>query len=626
MEATMRTSFGALVTLFLGMALAAGALAGDLTDPYEVLHRHFEAVGGLERARAERSTYSEGSIEIVGTGLEGTFRSWGRFPLYSRQELDLTLVTQTSGDNGEFRWLVDQNGKIRIIKDEATMERREISAQAAAYDYLDPDSDTFDLALEGIEKSGELDCYVLKLTNTLNDDVTRLFFDTEGFLLRRKEDIEPDEERHTTFGDHREVEGFRVPFRQETKILPIGQHIVVELTEYRSNPEIDPALFEPPGEDVKDFTFTDGASSAEIPFEFVENHIYLMVNVGGKERRWVLDTGASSTVVDRAFARELGLEIEGEIKGQGVSQTVDVSFVTLPSLSIETLSLAEQKVVTIDIGWLFRKTMGADFEVVGILGYDFLSRFVTRVDYAAEMLVFHDPDAFTYEGEGVVLDAPLVGSNFAPNVTVDGELSGRWNLDLGASGQAFHYPFAAERGLLDREGVESVGFGAGGSMKDRTVEFDSIEFAGFTIEKPLIDVTLEKGEGAFGQEEMIGNLGNSLFRHFVLHLDYARQHVVVEKGADFETKFPRSKSGLQVVLSDAGGWEVFFVSPGTPADKAGFEVGDLVESINGIDVEHLGGLIALRKMMRSEAGTKYEFGIRREGKEKKLRLTLRDLF
>jgi hypothetical protein len=380
----MRTAFGVLVSLSLCLVLAAGALAADLTDPYEILHRHFEAVGGLERARDERTSYSEGSIEIVGTGLQGTFRSWGQFPTYSRQELDLTIVTQTSGDNGEFGWLVDQNGKIRIQKDEATMERREIADRAAAYDYLDPDSETFGLSLEGIEKSGEVDCYVLRLTNTINDDVTRLFYDTEGFLLQRKEDIEPDQERHSTFGDYREVDGFRVAFRQETEILPIGQRIVVELTEYRSNLEIDPMLFEPPGEDVKDFTFTDGASSAEIPFEFIETHIYLMVTVGGKEGRWVLDSGASSTVVDRAFARELGLEIEGEIKGRGVSQTVDVSFVTLPPLSIETLSLAEQKVVTIDIGWLFRKTMGADFEVVGILGYDFLSRFVTRVDYAAQ--------------------------------------------------------------------------------------------------------------------------------------------------------------------------------------------------------------------------------------------------
>jgi C-terminal processing protease CtpA/Prc len=112
----------------------------------------------------------------------------------------------------------------------------------------------------------------------------------------------------------------------------------------------------------------------------------------------------------------------------------------------------------------------------------------------------------------------------------------------------------------------------------------------------------------------------------VLYLDYARQQIIVERGADFDTEFPRTKSGLQVVLSDDGEWETYFVSPGTPADKAGFEIGDVVESINGIDVEHLGGLIALRKLMRGEAGTKYEFGVRREGKEKTLKLTLRDLF
>ena len=80
-----------------------------------------------------------------------------------------------------------------------------------------------------------------------------------------------------------------------------------------------------------------------------------------------------------------------------------------------------------------------------------------------------------------------------------------------------------------------------------------------------------------------------------------------------------------MLMSEDGEWEVFFVSPGTPAEKAGFKAGDLIQSVNGIDVEFLDGLIALRKMMRKPAGTKYQVKVRRNGKVKKLSLILKDL-
>jgi C-terminal processing protease CtpA/Prc len=131
--------------------------------------------------------------------------------------------------------------------------------------------------------------------------------------------------------------------------------------------------------------------------------------------------------------------------------------------------------------------------------------------------------------------------------------------------------------------------------------------------------------GAFSGGELVGNLGNTLFRHFVLYLDYENQQVVVEKGDDFGTEFPWDRSGLQLWRPEEA-CEVLYVSPGTPADEAGFHEGDTVLSINGIDVERFGGLLEFRTMLREEAGTEYLFEIERDGKRKGLRLVLRDLF
>jgi len=554
--------------------------------------------------KAEKTSYFEGTIEVV--GLEGTIRQWTMKPILKRQEVDLLVFTQTVGDNGRFSWMVDQNGKLQIKKDEATVKRRKVEELLATYDHLDPGSRHFRLTFEGIQLVGDVDCYTVKIANNINEDIRLEYINTSNFYLEKSITMETDHEVHTLHSDFRDVNGVMIPFRQDIEILPIGQKQTIQLSQYESNIEIEASLFEPPQEDVEDFQFVNGESAEDVPFEYTADHLFLEVNINCNERLWCLDTGASATVIDVGYASELGLESVGEAKGYGARGTVEFSFVTLPPYSIQGIQFTEQKVVAGEISGLFKKALGLD--VVGVLGYDFLSRFVTRVDYADEKLSFYHPEKFEYEGKGEVLEAPVKDGLFQVPMTVDGEYSGAWSLDIGAGGVSFYYPFAEEHGL-----------------GTRVSQFQLIEFAGHAIENPLISVPLQKG-GALASREGIGNVGNSVFRHFVLYFDYGRQQVIVEQGREIDRGFPRDKSGLQLWLLEDERIGVMFVSPNTPADKGGFREGDIVQSINRIDVDHFGGLIAIRELFEEEAGTQYEVEVVRDGKLMRLTLKLEDLY
>lgn len=618
----MKWSLRALVGLAVLGGLAMSALAqGDLTDPYEILARHFDSIGGLPRLRAETTTYFKGDLKLE--GLSGTIEHWQERPGKSRTEVDLGVFEQTQGDNGEFSWVVDSNGKLTINRDEAGLKRRELRMRLDEFEQLDRNSDVFDVTLDGTEEVEGDVCYVVRTTNSINDDVILEYYDVDDFRLVKSSAQMGATTQITYFHDYRDVDGILRSFRQEMEYLPLGQKQTLDISEYVVNPEIDPQIFEPPSEDVRDFTFPEGATEVVVPFEFIENHLFVPVMVDCHEWLWVLDTGASMSVIDRGYARKLGLEPEGSMTGAGAGNKVEVSFVTLPPYRVGDIEFAPQKLAVIDISDLFRST--SDLEIAGILGYDFLSRFVTRVDYANETLTFYDPSAFEYEGEGVVIDAPLSGNTFTLPVTVDGEYGGRWSLDLGASGTSFHYPYAVAHGLLDRPGIEVVGFGAGGKVTKELQAFDTIELAGDVVDDAWIGVPDKEVVGAFANTDLTGNLGNTLFRHFVLTLDYGRQQVIVERGDDFGRDFPRDKTGLFLWRPEEA-VEVLFVSPGTAGDVAGFREGDTVVSINGIPVELLDGLIALRRLGREAAGTEYAVGILRGGEPMELRLKLRDLF
>jgi len=551
--------------------LISGSVFADLSDPYEIYQKHYEATGGLEKHKAIKSTFVEGDLDLVGTGLKGSFKQWNELPLRNRQEVDLSIIKQTSGDNGENAWSVDQNGKLMINRDEMTLKQRKLQKLIAEFEHLNKDSEFIKLGFQGTDTAGDANCYVVMMTSTINDDTTMNYFDKESFYLLKTVSLIADGQSITLNSDFREMDGLISSFKQEMVMLPVNMTQVIQITNMEMNTSIDPALFEPPVIDVEDFVFANGISVVNMKFEFIENHIYFPVTVGGLKRTWVLDSGAGSTVVENNFAKEIGLVLEGKMKGSGAGNVVDVSFTDLPPLHIAGLSLNSQKAAAIELASLFQMWIGMD--VAGILGYDFLSRVITKVDYANELISFYHPDSFQYTETGTILESPISQSNmFHLPLIVDGEHGGKWNLDLGAGGMSFHYPFAQNNGILDRKGISGLGHVAGGSISQMKDRFKSIEFGGFKIENPIVSWPLEKGEGAFANRELTGNLGNTVLRHFVIYLDYKNERIIVEKGDDFGKKFPEDHSGMQLANMPNEGLAVNWVADGTPADKAGFEV------------------------------------------------------
>lgn len=614
-----------MILVLLLCCLIPFVAQAELTDPYEILQKHYEAVGGIEQIKAQKTRHSQGSIDIEGTGFKGTFEEWSERPIKSRQNVDLTVFKMTEGDNGEFSWRVDQNGRLQIRKDERSVKEREIKMLLAQFDHLNEESANFHLSFEGTEKVGDADCYVVKMTSTINDDVTTSYYDNSNFHLLKTVVNKPDGEMHTVFFDYREVDGVLVAFREEATEYPTNMKQIMQITSVETNIPVDPTIFEPPSDQVADFKFLNDHSAEDIPFRFIEDHIFIEAQVGGKKTLWALDSGAGATVLESRFAEKLGFELLGTLKGKGAGSVVEASFTNLPAFSLPGIEFGEQKVAVIDLHWLFSEWM--DLDVAGILGFDFLSRLVTKIDYANELISFYHPDHFQYKGPGVVLDAPISQSNsFNLPVTIDGKYGGKWRLDTGAGGMWFHYPFAEKHGLLDMPGIYGMGAGAGGSGTHLNVQFRTMEFAGWTIENPVIAIPLGKGEGAFADEALTGNIGNSLLRHFVIYLDYAREKVIVEKGDNFGKAFPRNNSGLQIKKRQDGDLEVMFVPEGTPAFKAGFKAGDIIRSVNGIDTKYLGGLLSVKEMLREKPRTKYKIEVIRDGESKILQLVLKDLF
>lgn len=160
----------------------------------------------------------------------------------------------------------------------------------------------------------------------------------------------------------------------------------------------------------------------------------------------------------------------------------------------------------------------------------------------------------------------------------------------------------------------------------RLVRFGQVKLAGFKVEDPILSVPLEGDGGALASTDVVGTLGNSILRNFTLFLDYRNNRVTFEPGANFGRKLVFDRSGLQVSRIDDGSITVVCAAPETPADKAGFKAGDVIETVNGASPEALGGIGRLREMLRATPGTRYDVAVRRGDARLNLILVLEELF
>jgi C-terminal processing protease CtpA/Prc len=139
-------------------------------------------------------------------------------------------------------------------------------------------------------------------------------------------------------------------------------------------------------------------------------------------------------------------------------------------------------------------------------------------------------------------------------------------------------------------------------------------------------VPIKADKGAFSSGEITGNAGNMLFRHFVLYLDYKHEKVIVEKGADFDKKFPEDGTGMQLIMSDSGDVEVLAVAEGTPAARLAIKAGDKLKLIDGKSPEQWGGILEVRKLFKAAPGTRYRLEFQRDGNFIKTEIRLKNLF
>jgi outer membrane lipoprotein-sorting protein len=240
--------------LILALAVAVRPVVAPAQSLDEILAKHFEAMGGVQKLKAAQSYRMTGRM-ILGQGIEATITRLQQRPNLSRMDFTIQGITGTQAYDGTTAWMyMPFMGQAAAEPMPADLAK--IAAEDAEFDgpLMDYGAKGNTVELLGKESVEGTEAFKLKLTRKTGE-VQFFYIDTEYYLPLKSETKRMIQGREmalaTTFGDFKPVDGLVIPHAITiTGQGPAPQQLIIEKVEV--NVPLDAAQFKMPAAPPKE--------------------------------------------------------------------------------------------------------------------------------------------------------------------------------------------------------------------------------------------------------------------------------------------------------------------------------------------------------------------------------------
>lgn len=346
-----------------------------------------------------------------------------------------------------------------------------------------------------------------------------------------------------------------------------------------------------PFADATQYELSEHATRASIPCQVASNQVTIDCVVNETpDVRLVLDSGMpvpGLLLFTSPHVDEAGLTIsDGTVMVGGAGDANAVATARIASAA--RVAMGELTMRSVPV-LLMERPKGFPKNVDGIVGGALFFRFAVRIDMSASTLDVIEPTEFTPPDDASVLPVRRAGGFMFVRAAltiddrdpVDAELV----VDLGANQALSIYAHNAAGIAVPARSIESVvGRGLLSPIRGRIGRVRSVRLGDFTVDGVVASFLNPEHAHAGDSNDTDGNLGAGLLKRFVVTFDHAANRIVLERGTAFDEPFEYDMSGLAFDLAYGGERAVIAVVDGSPASRAGIEIGDVVVAIDGTPI------------------------------------------
>ena len=313
----------------------------------------------------------------------------------------------------------------------------------------------------------------------------------------------------------------------------------------------------------------------------------------------ILDTGSGGISLDSATCSDLRLQLQHSnrtIRGIAGIRTVDFTYghtLHLPGLAVDNLDF---HVNNYDI-----LTSVYGLKIDGIIGYSFLRRYIVKIDYDKMEMEVLTPGTIKYPHGGTLLKPRFSTLAMQDLYVRDAKaINSKFYFDMGAGlCLLLSKNFVDDSAVLssNKKLFETQAQGLGGKAEMNLTVIKEIRLGPYRFKK-VPTYVFDDAYNATSYPASGGLIGNDILRRFNVILNYGQQEIHIKPNTRFRDSFDYAYTGLGIYMID-NEVTVLDIMKGSPAEKAGFEEGDVVLGMN----KNFSGNIQVYKTMLQSLNT-----------------------
>ncbi|WP_299227205.1 aspartyl protease family protein [uncultured Psychroserpens sp.] len=413
------------------------------------------------------------------------------------------------------------------------------------------------------------------------------------------------------------------------------------------------------------------SDSDRIHFKLIGNLIILPVEVNGVKLSFVLDSGVSKPILFN-LANVDSLQIRHVekifLRGLGGGEPVEAMKSKNNFFRVgNAININQDIYVVFDSSLNFTPRLGTPIH--GIVGYDLFKNFTVEINYASKYIELHKPETYKYKkcnkcetldlsfyrNKPYITGEVLVDSQFIPvKLLIDtGSSDALWLFEDDSLGLT---PFN------DIYFEDFLGKGLSGNVFGKRSKIEAFKLKSFRLDN--VNTAFPDSSAisyAKRFKERNGSISGELLKRFNLIVDYKNAKLTLKKNSNFKTPFYYNRSGI--VLEQNGvivvkekeanknmgyssgtdnsrvqidivtnfkyslkpAYTIVELREGSPAEKAGLQINDIILSINGKDT-HLLALENVINYFKSKIGKLIKLKVDRQGTIMQFEFRLEDVF
>lgn len=402
-----------------------------------------------------------------------------------------------------------------------------------------------------------------------------------------------------------------------------------------------------------------------IPFQLINNLIFIPVNINGADLTFMLDTGVAETILFSLDNKELKLENVEKIKFSGLGGSLSIDGLksdhNLARIGDQIINTSMSLYVILDQEFNISSHVG--IPVNGVIGYHFFKDHPIAIDYISKKITVYENIDLLKKRIRRFDEVPISIEKDKPYFIADVEMTNEKKdskllIDLGNSDAIWLFPTLIKDFVYNRPNIDDfLGRGFNGDIYGKRSRIHNFYIHDFKFTQPL---TAMPDEFSIQHVNLVkdrkGSIGSEIMRRFYVIFDYANNKLYLKKNRNFDDPFHFNMSGLDFKqeglewqqdlvkietksignkVNEVSGdsfqykfslkpiFSIAGVRKDSPAYEAGLKKDDKVISINGDKTSDM-KLEKILEIMKSSEGRSIIMIVHRKDQELTFRFTLED--